>query len=326
LQVFAQLRILDFSSCESVTEIPDVSGARNLEKLSFRDCENLTKVHHSVGHLKNLKILDASGCKNLKTFPPIILESLEQLNLSNCSILENFPEISEKMNKITEIHISGSPIREYPFSIKNLTRLRNLELEKCGMVRLPSSIFVLPELSVMHLSECEGLSLREQDNGIKMVLKSSSNVDYLVLSNCNISDDFFQIGLKFLSNEKDLNLSGNNFKTLHAWIKECHLLRNLKMDYCRHLQEIRGIPRKLENISVKGCISLKCVDLTVLPECTEECCSLKELILDDCAGLQMITGLPPNLDSFSAKGCTSLNTQTLNMLCNQVLPLYPYLI
>jgi hypothetical protein len=260
-------------------------------------------------------------CVCIYEFP---LTSLEQLNLSNCSILESFPKILGTMDKIREIHIRGSPIKEYPFSIQNLTRLRKLELQMCGMVRLPSSIFVLPELSEMHVSRCEGLSLSEQDSGIQMVFNSSSNVEHLVLSNCNISDDFFPIGLNFFFNVKDLNLSGNNFTTLHAWIKQCHLLRNLKMDDCSCLREIRGIPWKLEKISVKGCTSLRCLDLTVLPECTTQCCFLKELILDDCACLREITGLPPNLDSFSAKGCTSLTSQSISMLCNQVL--YSYLI
>ncbi|XP_027186245.1 TMV resistance protein N-like isoform X2 [Cicer arietinum] len=316
MQAFSHLRILDFSNSESVTEIPDVSGVQNLEKLSFRHCENLTKVHDSVGRLGNLVILDASGCKNLKTFPPIILTSLEQLNLSHCSILESFPEILGKMEKVTELLIRGSPIKEYPFSILNLTQLRKLELQLCGMVQLPRSIFMLPELSMMHVSSCEGLTLSEQDKG-KVVVPKSSNVDHLVLSYCNISNDFLPIGLNFFFNVKDLNLSGNNFITLHAWIKECHLLRNLKMDDCRRLQEIRGIPRKLEKISVKGCTALRCLDLTVLPECTAECCFLKELILDDCGCLREIKGLPPNLDSFSAKGCTALSSQSISMLFKQ---------
>ena len=191
----------------------------------------------------------------------------------------------------------------------------------CGMVQLPSTIFMLPELSLMHVSKCEGLALSEQEKCDKTVLKSS-NVNHLVLSNCNISNDFLPIGLSFFFNVKDLNLSGNSFITLHAWIKECHLLRNLKMDDCSRLREIIGIPRKLEKISVKGCISLNCLDLGVLPACTEQSCFLKEMILDDCVCLREITWLPSNLDSFSAKGYTSLTSQIISMLCNKVLSLW----
>ncbi|XP_058744206.1 TMV resistance protein N-like [Vicia villosa] len=316
IQAFAYLRILDFSYSEYITEIPDVSGLPDLEKLSFKHCENLTKIHESVGYLGSLKILDGSSCMNLNTFPPIILTSLEQLNLSHCSNLESFPEILGKMENITELHIMGSPIKELPFSFQNLTRLRKLELQICGMVQLPSCIFMLSELSLMHVSKCEGLWLSGQDRGKEMALKSS-NVDRLILTDCNISNDFLPIGLNIFSNVKDLNLSGNNFTTVHSWIKECHFLRNLKLDNCSNLQEISGIPKKLETFSVKGCTSLKCLDLTVLPACTAESCSLKELILDDCVYLQEIARLPQNLDVLSAKNCTALTSQSINMLMNQ---------
>jgi Leucine-rich repeat (LRR) protein len=157
------------------------------------------------------------------------LTSLEQLNLSHCSKLESFPEILGKMENITELHIMESPIKELPFSIQNLTRLRKLELQTCGMVQLPISVVMLPELSLMHVSKCEGLSLSEKDKGKELVLKSS-NMDRLILTCCKISNDFLPIGLNFFSKVKDLNLSGNNFTTVHAWIKEYHFLRNLKMD------------------------------------------------------------------------------------------------
>lgn len=320
LQPFTNLRILNFSNSESITQIPDVSRVQNLETLSFRHCENLTKIHESVGRLGNLKILDASGCKNLKTFPPIILTSLEQFNLSHCSILESFPEILGKMEKITELHITGSFIKKYPFSIQKLTRLQKLRLKMCGMVQLPSSIFMLPELSLMHVSECQGLVLSEEENGKEMVSKSS-NVDRLVLSDCNISTSFLPKGLALFSNVKDLNLSKNNFTTLHSWIKDCDFLRKLTLDDCNQLLNIRGIPRKLEKLSVKGCKFLSWLDLTVLPDCTTECCCLKELILDDCRCLLKIKGLPKNLDTFSAKNCTSLTSNSINMLFNQVLSL-----
>jgi hypothetical protein len=183
---------------------------------------------------------------------------------------------------------------------------------------------MLPELSLIHVSKCEGLWLSKKNKGEKMVSKSS-NMDRLILTYCNISNDFLPKGLNFFSNVKDLNLSGNNFTTVHAWIKECHFLRNLELDNCSRLQEIIGVPKKLETFSVKGCTSLKCLDLTVLPACTAESSSLKELIVDDCVYLQNITGLPQNLDLFSAKSCTALNSHSISMLLNQVLSL-PYLI
>ena len=78
LQKFVNLTSLNLSMCDSLTEIPDVSCLSKLEKLSFARCRNLFTIHHSVGLLEKLKILDAEGCRELKSFPPLKLTSLER--------------------------------------------------------------------------------------------------------------------------------------------------------------------------------------------------------------------------------------------------------
>jgi hypothetical protein len=112
---------------------------------------------------------------------------------------------------------------------------------------------------------------------------------------------------------KDLDLSGNNFEILHACIKECPSLRNLKLDGCKRIEEIKGLPWKLESLSAKQCTSLKYLDFT--GECPS---SIRTLILDGCSLLYEVKGVLPNLDSFSAKKCTSLNNQSRSMIMNQV--------
>jgi len=311
MQGVINLTVLDFSHSNSITHIPDVSGLPNLEKFSFKCCENLIQIHDSVGYLGNLKTLDAAGCNNLKTFPPIRLISLEQLNLSHCSILESFPEILGKMGNVTELCIVGSPIKELPFSIINLNRLRKLKLHNCGIVQIPNSIVMLPELCLMSVSRCEVLWLSKPGKGEESETLSS-NTEHLTLSYCNISDDFFPKGLTWFANVKDLDLSGNNFTIVHACLKECHFLRSLNLDDCRLIREIVGIPQKLETFSAKECVSLKYLDLAA------ESHSLRELILDDCVNLREIIGDLPNLNHFSAKNCTSLTSWCKSMLMNQV--------
>jgi Leucine-rich repeat (LRR) protein len=317
LQGFKSLTVLDFSNCEWITRISDVSGLPNLEKISFKYCERLTQIHESVGLLEKLRILDIVHCKKLRALPPIRLTSLEQLNLSNCSVLESFPEILGKMENVTELCIKGSPIKELPYSIQNLVRLREFKLDTCGMVGLPSSIAMLPELSFMSVSNCQRLRFSKKDKGEELESRSSK-AEHLILSNCNISNDLFPIVLTWFANVKDLDLSGNNFEILHASIKDCPLLTNLKLDDCKYIEEIKGLPWKLESFSAKECTSLKYLDFT--GECPS---SIKNLSLDGCSFLYEVKGVLPNLDSFSAKNCTSLNNQSRSMIMNQV-PLFIY--
>ncbi|CAK8574974.1 unnamed protein product [Lathyrus sativus] len=308
IQGFKSLAVLDFSYCEWITHISDVSGLPNLEKLSLKHCENLTQIHESVGLLEKLRILDVVHCQKLSALPPIRLTSLEQLNLSHCSALESFPEVLGKMENLTELHIMASPVKELPFSIQNLIRLRKLELHICGMIQLPSSIAMLAELSSMRVSKCQRLCLSKPDTGENFESKSSKT-EHLILSYCNISDDLLPIGLTWFANVKDLDLSGNNFEILHASIKECPFLRNLKLDNCKNIQEIKGLPWKLESFSAQGCTSLKYLDFT-----GERPSSILELLLDGCSFLKQVIGVLPKLESFSAKNCTSLST---SMFVNQ---------
>jgi hypothetical protein len=89
----------------------------------------------------------------------------------------------------------------------------------------------------------------------------SSNVECLTLARCKLSNDFFPTALTWFSNVKELNLPGNDFTILPECIKECHLLRNLRLDRCQYLQEVRGIPPNLEIFSAKFCISLTSTEM-----------------------------------------------------------------
>lgn len=308
------MRVLSFDDCECITEIPDVSGAPNLEELSFGDCTNLIKIHESVGFLNKLKILNADGCSRLRAFPPIKLSSLEKLKLSSCYNLKSFPEILGKMEKITVLDLLATPIKELPFSIHNLTRLERVVLIGCGVVRLPSSILVMQELHELIAGECTLLLPKPND----FEPRASSMVFNLGLSGCHVSDDFLRIGLPLFSNVKELYLSQNNFTVLPACIKKCYFLTKIHLDGCKNLQEICGVPPNLETLSAKWCTSLIILDLKLVPECAKVCRFLRTLILDNCTNLQIIRGVPPNIRTLSARDCPSLTFCCRSMLLNEV--------
>src|ERR1044072_1989919 len=99
------MKVLNLDECKYLTHLPDLSVLPNLEELSFRMCENLITIEHSVWSLNKLKILNGSQCSQLRSFPPLKLPSLESLDLWGCGSLERFPEILDKMENITELYL-----------------------------------------------------------------------------------------------------------------------------------------------------------------------------------------------------------------------------
>ncbi|KAL4374456.1 hypothetical protein AHAS_Ahas05G0183600 [Arachis hypogaea] len=246
LKTYVNMRVLNFSGNRQTTQIPDASGAPNLEELCFADCENLIKIDKSVGLLSKLKIFDVQGCQKLRRLPSLALPSLEKLYLSGCSSLVSFPEIQGKMKKLRQLSLIDTCIKELPYSIYNLSGLQLLELRHSGIILLPSSIFMLRELNALDLWECECLLAYEGDDIEQVSLVLSSNATSLDFSTCNISDEFLQIFLPQFPNVQVLNLSYCNFTILPECISECRFLEILYLNECKNLQEIRGIPPNIE--------------------------------------------------------------------------------
>ncbi|KAL5153460.1 TMV resistance protein N [Glycine soja] len=254
---FVNLTNLNFDSCQHLTQIPDVSCVPKLEKLSFKDCDNLHAIHQSVGLLEKLRILEA------EEFSPIKLTSLEQLRLGFCHSLESFPEILGKMENIIHLNLEQTPVKKFPLSFRNLTRLHTLfvcfprnQTNGCKDI-LVSSICTMPKGSRVIGVGWEGCQFSKEDEGAENVsLTTSSNVQFLDLRNCNLSDDFFPIALPCFANVKELDLSGNNFTVIPECIKECRFLTVLYLNYCERLREIRGIPPNLKYFYAEECLSL----------------------------------------------------------------------
>ncbi|XP_045787151.1 disease resistance protein RUN1-like [Trifolium pratense] len=270
LKKFLNIKILNFDEAACLTEIPDVSSLLNLEEISFINCKSLITIHESVGLFDKLKVLSARGCSKLRRFPPIKLMSLEQLDLSFCLNLENFPQILGKMENLTELVLEETPIIELPCSFQNLTHLQTLQLRYCGTFSLPSNFFMMPNLVEIIAWKLEGWILPKQSKSEQRIISTlSSNVECLRLPLCKLSNDFFQTGLIWFRNVKELDLSGNNFTILPEGIKECHLLRNLCLDYCQYLREVRGIPPNLEIFSARLCKSLTSTEMLLNQELHE---------------------------------------------------------
>ncbi|MED6146142.1 hypothetical protein PIB30_031734 [Stylosanthes scabra] len=305
-----KLSQLDLSSTDIIA-IPDLSSAPNLQELSFSNCESLFAIDKSVGLLGKLRLLNASGCCKLESFPPLSLPSLEELDLSWCSSLQKFPETLDKMEKITSLTLQYSSIKELPNSIQNLTRLQTLEMLECGMLHLPTNITLLPELR--HISFYRAPNEHEGEEKLCW-MKSSNSTIYA--SQCTITDGIFsQVFPWFAMYLEELDLFRVNFTFLPYCTTECELLKELNLDQCHNLQKIRWLPPNLEKLSVTCCTSFQDLDLTILPRSTKEYYNFRRVIVDNCENLRIINGIPP--EGLSASNCPNLPAPYISNLLNQ---------
>ncbi|MED6143249.1 hypothetical protein PIB30_004335 [Stylosanthes scabra] len=266
----ASLNVLNFDYNDSLREIPDVSSLQSLQELSFKECSNLIKVHNSVGFLPKLKTLNAYGCCKLRSFPTTMtLPLLEDLRLSFCSSLEYFPEIPEEMENLDGLELHCTDIKDLPCSFRNLSRLAYLDIIGDKMCEMPSVIGMMPQLirCEIVLGGNEGRVSAKQEKGLHGILTHSlpsSDMEYLQLTDSNLSDEFFPLAVEWFPEVEVLYLTNNNFTVLPECIQQFRFQWFLNVDGCEHLREIRGIPPCLIHFSAVDCKSLSSRGTNVL--------------------------------------------------------------
>lgn len=160
----------------------------------------------------------------------------------------------------------------------SLTKTESFEL---GVLRelkkLPSTIFALASLQILHLNICSKLEnvfgfqtswqkvgfLSQQRCFAKNLAISSSprsmqllcNLTDLKLVGCNLSHVPEAIGN--LVTLESLQLSRNNFRSLPHTITSLHGLSALYLLHCYKLQSLPALPSNLSYVGANGCISLE---------------------------------------------------------------------
>ncbi|KAF7824970.1 TMV resistance protein N-like isoform X2 [Senna tora] len=259
LQICKHLTYLNFSSCKFLTHVPDMSGVACLRELKLNGCDNLIKIHESVGFLKQLIALDASNCQGLISFlPKMWLPSLTSLSLENCQRLEHLPEIVGEMKNSRLINLRGSAIKVLPQSISYLIGLERLVLNQCTSLRdIPFSFFTLPNITNLFLVDTKSCQIRDSFRsfqGSDLAATSSSNLRVLRFQRGGLSDEDLHVIFKCFPKLEILHIEGNDFVTLlPACIKESVSLRILYLDKCMKLQEIPELPSSVEAVYAQDC-------------------------------------------------------------------------
>ncbi|PON55214.1 TIR-NBS-LRR-like protein, partial [Trema orientale] len=193
-QPLASLKKIDLSHCRDLAKIPDLSHASNLTTLCLEGCFSLNKfpelprnitslnlsrtsieeVPSSIGCISCLETFDLSDCGNLESLPTSIckLKSLQSLFLSGCSKFENFPEILEPMERLVELELDRTAIKELHSSIENLVGLQSLHLEMCrNLESLPDTIHNISSLDYISLWRCTKFRSSPDNNNLQLCPK-----------------------------------------------------------------------------------------------------------------------------------------------------------
>jgi len=169
--------------------------------------------------------------------PRLSLTSLENFNLSYCYSLKSFQNILGEMRNIQGLLLVETPIKESSFPFRNRSQLQTFH--RCNCEYDNRSDGNDPKLTIMN---------EEKVN--------ASNVKYICVRNVKLSDELLSKTLMLFANVKELHLTNNQLTIIPKSIEKCHFLWKLVLDDCKELNEIKGIPPCLRELSALNCKSL----------------------------------------------------------------------
>ncbi|KAJ6855720.1 disease resistance protein RPV1-like [Populus alba x Populus x berolinensis] len=331
------LRTISLYHSPYLTELPDLSMAKNLVSLDLTNCPSLTEVPSSLQYLDKLETIFLCGCYNLRSFPMLDSKVLSLLLISRCLDLTTCPTISQnmellslaetsikevpqsvtskleylslngcsKMTKfpeisgdIEELHLSGTAIKEVPSSIQFLTRLKTLDMSGC------SELESLPEITVP-MKSLQSLNLSK--TGIKEIPSSIqflTRLETLDMSGCSELESLPEITvpMKYL---QSLNLSKTGIKEVPSSIQFLTRLETLDMSGCSELKSLPEITVPMKSLKS---LNLSKSGIKEIPSSSfKHMISLETLELDG-TPIKALPELPYSLMHLKTHDCASLET------------------
>ncbi|XP_059631680.1 disease resistance protein RPV1-like [Cornus florida] len=248
-KVLNKLKCLNLSHSYSLTKTPDFTGLTSLETLLLNDCTKLRDVHHSIGCLQNLVVLNMKNCQNLRKLPESVftLKSVIYLDLSGClklavptyrswySIILSLvppagildfsgmlPASIHGLSSISKLYLENCNVCYVPGEIGSCVSLQFLNLSRNNFANLPASITNLSQLKVLYLNQCTELQILP---GLPIKLKGLS-ANYCT-------------SLKMISIESKMDEAP--FMTFYG----CHILAdNFANDFKKNLLQYQGRPEQ----------------------------------------------------------------------------------
>ncbi|KAJ8759167.1 hypothetical protein K2173_004174 [Erythroxylum novogranatense] len=259
-----------------------------------------------LAKLTSLSLVNNKSITDLPNSRSGFLEALEILNLSGCSNLHTFPEISSNIKKL---FLNKTAIKQVPSSsVELLSKLEYLWMRNCTeLENLPSNFFSkLTTLEILHLGGCSRFK------ALPEILEPMDNVKNLLLSETAIEKLPSSIhNLKGLTHLMIINCWKFAFypksfledhHILGSSLEGMPLLQDLNLSNCN----LTELPEDLGFLSSIKSLNLSQNDFEKIPGTIKQLSQLKSLYINNCKWLLSLPELPSSICQLLAQGCSSL--------------------
>ncbi|XP_052305363.1 disease resistance protein RPV1 [Populus trichocarpa] len=242
------LRRIDLSDSPYLTELPDLSMAKNLVSLDLTDCPSLIEVPSSLQYLDKLEKIYLFRCYNLRSFPMLDSKVLRFLLISRCLDVTTCPTISQNMEWLW---LEQTSIKEVPQSVTG--KLERLCLSGCP------EITKFPEISGdIEILDLRGTAIKEVPSSIQFLTR----LEVLDMSGCSKLESLPEITVP-MESLHSLKLSKTGIKEIpSSLIKHMISLTFLNLDGTP-IKALPELPPSLRYLTTHDCASLETVTSSI---------------------------------------------------------------
>ncbi|XP_048136499.1 putative disease resistance protein At3g14460 [Rhodamnia argentea] len=257
VDMMSRLQVLTISGCDSLPASPFSEGGflpatlRELHIMNCRGVESLAEIN--VDRLQSLQEIDISNCEKLRSLPQDLhtLSHLTSLQLWECPTLELecFPPLPPSISKL---HLWGCPkIKALPDQLHRLTCLRDLKISGCeSITRFPDG-GLPPQLQKLTVYKCGNMKQPVRE----WLTPLLTSLEWLLIDGSSMGGvrEEEDLLLPLPSSLLRLQICGmDNMERLSSslppslrilWISGCPKLRELPPD---------GLPPSLETLRIDG--------------------------------------------------------------------------
>ncbi|XP_074378551.1 uncharacterized protein LOC141720094 [Apium graveolens] len=317
------LKIINVNYSKNLKSTPDFRDLKLIEKLNFRGCRSLQKVHPSIVHLTNLSHLDLSECSQLTELPHPIgqLFKLSHLDLRDCHSLARLPEPIKQLKNLGCLDLGNCRnLNQLPDQLGDMKGLKMLNASHTAIEQLPDSIVYLTKLAELKLVSCKKLRKLPEQLGNMECLRAFD-------ASCTAIQELPD-SIGCLSKLVELDLFNCKYLiSLPNSMQNLKLLKKLNLYCCSKLEQLPEEMGKMQSLEV---LSAYGTAIEELPDSIGQLSRLQVLDLSLCRKLKNLPNSIGNLTSVAMLSLDevsmirtdlpdmvkNLNPEELSLKCN----------